>query len=124
MASSISETLTFFISGIVFGLLAGYGLPNEGNLLLLMWDVVSKSLSYYFTPEHGLFVFVIGIIILSIATILILRPIIEAILCGVEGLVIFIAGLFCGLLFTSLVRIEIFGLGILILLAIAYFLGR
>lgn len=118
----MSNALPIFISGIVFGLLAGYRIPGEGNLLLYLWSVISKPLNYYFTPEHSFSVFLIGAIVFIIAIILLFRPIIEAILEGFEGLVIFMAGGFCGLLFTFFVRIEIFAL--IILLIIIYVLRK
>lgn len=120
----MSNPLTFFTSGIAFGLLAGYGLPSEGNLLLLIWDVISKPLKYYFAPEHGSSIFVVGVIILLVATILILWPVIVAALEGVEGFTIFIAGLLCGLLFTSFVKIQIFVICLLVLLVIIHFLRK
>jgi len=112
----MSNKLVLFIGGTLFGIFAGYGIPNEGNLLLFFWDGVSRPLNYYFSPEHSTFLFLIGAIIAIIALFLILRPVIEAILAGAEGLVIFLAGLPCGLIFAFVVRIEYFVLGILILL--------
>lgn len=90
------EALEIGVAGFVVGFLIRLGVPSTGEMILIIWGAVSSFLIYILAIDQHFFISIASIIVIPIAIFLILRPIIHAIIFGIEGVVIFIIGFLTG----------------------------
>jgi hypothetical protein len=90
------EALEIGVAGFIVGFLIRLGVPSTGEMILIVWGAISSFLIYILAIDQHFFITIASIIIIPIAVFLIFRPIINAIVFGIEGIVSFIIGFLIG----------------------------
>ncbi len=104
----MKKFLPILISGLILGLFLGYGMPGKSSLILSVWNMLSQPLRYFFSPQYNAILFLVGLIIAIVTVYLFIKPLLNAILAGLEGIVAFAFGMTLGIAISILLRFEVF----------------